>query len=117
MPSWFRLLDNAQRPSEVVAIVRDYFARWSPEEIALLPVACRPPHIRDVSDVEELHRCAVEAYRSSRATGEALTLLQKLTGFVACATVRIAQVDTRAPGGGATDCVRPPKKVAAGRQG
>ena len=76
----------------MVAVVRDYFALWSPEEFALLPEACRPPHLRDETDIENLHRCAVEAFRRSRATGDALALLRKLTGFVASASVRLAQL-------------------------
>ncbi len=92
MPSWFRMLDNAATPAEVVAIVRDYLAMWSPEEIALLPERARPPHVRDSTDVEELHRSAVEAFRKSRASGDALALLRKLTGFVASASVRLAQL-------------------------
>jgi hypothetical protein len=52
MPSWSRLLDSASTPAAVVEVVRDYFVMWSPEEIALLPEACRPPHVRDATDVE-----------------------------------------------------------------
>jgi hypothetical protein len=111
MSSWFRLLDNARNSEEAVGIVRDYLARWSPEEIALLPDACRPPHIRDESDVENLHRAAVEAYRGSRASGEALRLLAKLTGFIACASVRLAQL--RPPGLG--EAPTTPAGAQAGR--
>jgi len=113
MPSSLRQLDNARTSSEVVTLVRDYFAPWSPDEIALLPEACRPPHIRDAVDVEELHRAAVEAYRASRATGEALALLQKLTAFVAYATVRLANIEGRNAGMG--EAIKPPKRTAAGR--
>jgi hypothetical protein len=114
MPSSFRQLDTAATPHEIVSIVRDYFAQWTPEEIALLPEACRPPHIRDSADVEELHRAAVDAFRDSRATGEALTLLRKLTGFVAAASVRLAKLGHPAAGGGG-EAVTPPKRMAAGR--
>jgi len=92
MPSSFRQLDNAATPAEVVEIVRDYFVMWTPEEIALLPEACRPPHLRDETDVEGPHRCAVEAFRRSRASGDELALLRKLTGFVASASIRLAQL-------------------------
>lgn len=113
MASWFVQLDNAATDGEVVSIVRDYFALWSPEEIALLPDECRPPHLRDAADVEQLHRCAVEAFRSSRATGDAQTLLQKLASLVGHACVRLAQLrDGRRPEQEAT---RPSRKAANGR--
>ena len=112
MPSSFRQLDDAATSQEIVSVVRDYFAQWTPEEIALLPESCRPPHIRDSADVEDLHRAAVAAFRDSRATGDALTLLQKLTGFVAAASVRLAKLGH---GAGNGETVKPPKRMAAGR--
>jgi hypothetical protein len=92
MISWFAQLDNAKTASAVVAIVRDYLALWSPEEIALLPVAVRPGRLRDSADVADLHAHLVEEYRKTRASGDALAALQRLTGFFARASVRIAQV-------------------------
>ncbi len=92
MSSWFRILDNAATVHDVVAVARDYFAAWTPQEVARLPRACRPGKIRDESDLEELHRNAVEAYRGTRATGDDLTCLQRLAGFLAHACVRLAQL-------------------------
>lgn len=113
MASWLLQIDNAASDGEVVAIVRDYFALWSPEEIALLPDECRPPHLRDASDVEELHRCAVEAFRSSRAIGDAQTLLQKLASLVGHACMRLAQLrEANPPVAEATK--RPSRKAANG---
>lgn len=90
--SWFRQMEGSRSESEVVAIARDYFAMWTPEEIGILPPAIRPPHIRDATDLEELNRRAVEVFRETRATGEELNLLQRLTGFVGRSCVRIAQL-------------------------
>jgi len=116
MPSSFRQLDNAATPAEVVEIVRDYFVMWTPEEIALLPEACRPPHVRDETDVEELHRCAVEAFRTSRASGDELALLRKLVGFVASASVRLAQL-RQAESGKRAGAATPRDRRAANRGG
>lgn len=90
--SWFHQVENAQSQSEVIAVARDYFAMWSPEEIGILPPAIRPPHLRDATDLEELNRRAVEAFRDTRATGEELKLMQRLTGFVGRSCVRLAQL-------------------------
>jgi hypothetical protein len=92
MISWFGQLESAQSPSAIAAIVRDYLALWSPEEIALLPVAVRPGRVRDGADVSELNGRLVEAYRNTRATGDALAALQRLSGFFARAAVRIGQL-------------------------
>jgi hypothetical protein len=92
MSSWQAQMGRAASVDEVVAIVRDYFALWTPEEIALLPTPCQPGRLRDASQIEELNRNAVEAYRNTRATGQALELLQRLTGIVGRACVRIAQL-------------------------
>ncbi|HET9470199.1 MAG TPA: hypothetical protein VFO24_03780 [Usitatibacter sp.] len=96
MTSWIGQIDSATATADVVAIVRDYIAMWSPEEIAALPVPVRPGRVRDEADVADLHERLVEAYRTTRATGDALATLQRLTGFMARASVRIAEL------GGAT---------------
>jgi hypothetical protein len=83
MTSWIGQIENAHSTDEVVAIVRDYIALWSPEEIAALPVPVRPGRVRDEADVADLHDRLVEAYRTTRASGDALATLQRLTGFMA----------------------------------
>jgi hypothetical protein len=98
MISWFGQLENAQSVSAVVAIARDYLALWSPEEIVMLRPAVRPGRLRDAADVADLHGRLVEEYRSTRASGDALAALQRLTGFVSRASGRIAQL-----GGAETD--------------
>ena len=92
MASWSGQLDEAKSVSEVVALTRDFFARWTPEEIALLPTGCRPSRFRDEIDIEELHRCAVEEFRNSRASGDELTQLQKLMAYIARASVALARL-------------------------
>jgi hypothetical protein len=117
MLSWFRQLDDARSAAEVVSITRDYFAMWTPQEIARLPDPCRPPHLRDATDIEELHRATVDAYRASRATGDELTLLQKLTSVIVRASMRLAQLRDE-DGDAADDPQRPrqsPNKPAASR--
>lgn len=92
MTSWIGQLESASSTSAVVAIVRDYIALWSPEEIAALPPSVRPGRVRDESDVTDLHERLVEAYRTTRASGDALAALQRLTGFMARASIRVAEL-------------------------
>ena len=97
MLSWFQQMDRAQDAGEVVDIARDYLATWTPAELARLPRGCRPGRIREVSDIEYLHSCAVDAYRTTRASGEELKALQLLTSFLVRASIRIAQLQARDP--------------------
>jgi hypothetical protein len=48
---WKALLDDAQSERDVVALARDYLATWTPEEIATLPVDCRPGLMHDGEDI------------------------------------------------------------------
>ena len=48
---WRNLILASTQEEEVVGLVRDHMARWSPEEIARLPEECRPPRIRDAEDI------------------------------------------------------------------
>jgi hypothetical protein len=98
MSSWYGQIQAAPTIADVVAIVRDYIALWSPEEMAMLPVAARPGRVRDAADVIELHEKLVEEYRITRASGEALALLQRFTGFLVRASLRMAEL-SREEGG------------------
>jgi hypothetical protein len=92
MMSWFQQLDRATSPAEVVAVARDYLATWTPVEIGRLPRACRPGRMRVAEDIEEMHACAVDAYRTTRASGDELTALQLLTSFLVRASLRLAKL-------------------------
>lgn len=92
MTSWIGQIESAPSTADVVAIVRDYIALWSPEEIAALPPPVRPGRVRDEADIADLHDRLVEAYRTTRASGDALASLQRLTGFMARASIRIAEL-------------------------
>jgi hypothetical protein len=92
MVSWFQQLDKATSPAEVVAVARDYLATWTPEEIGRLPRACRPGRMRVAEDIEEMHSCAVDAYRTTRASGDELTSLQLITSFLVRASLRLAKL-------------------------
>jgi hypothetical protein len=105
MLSLFQQLDAARDPAEVVSVMRDYMATWTPEEMGRLPHACRPGRIRVAEDIEELHASAVDAYRSTRASGEELKALQLLTSFLVRASMRLAQL--RMPGEEAAEAPQP----------
>ena len=41
--TWRDHLVLAATPERVLAVAQDFLATWSPEELASLPAACRPP--------------------------------------------------------------------------
>jgi hypothetical protein len=95
--SWEGQLEQAADAAAVAAIARDYLALLTPAEIALLPDEARPARIRDADDVTETHERLVEAYRRTRASGAELALLQRLSGFFARASVRMADLAAGPP--------------------
>lgn len=92
MLNWFRQIDDAADERQLVAVVRLYFATWTPTDLALLPQECRPGRMKSLEDVDALHLLLVEAYRNSTAEGEALGALQRMTTFVVRAAVHAAQL-------------------------
>lgn len=118
MLPWFQQLDKASRVGEVVDIARDYFATWTPQEVARLPPTCRPGRVRDPSDIEDMHACAVDAYRSTRASGEELKALQLLTSFLVHASLRLVQLrasEADDPRPESPTSTIPPKRLAKAR--
>jgi hypothetical protein len=115
MLAWFQQLDDSTTPADVVAISRDYLATWSPEEIARLPHDCRPGRLRDASDIEELHACAVDAYRATRASGEELRALQLLTSFLVRASQRIVALREDDPAPPPEPTPAPPRRLSKPR--
>ena len=93
MLSWLQQIDSAKSTFEVVAVIRDYLASWTPDELALLPPSCRPGRVKDEQDIDALHVCLVEEYGRNRLKDEALSALQRLTSFIVRASVRIAQLN------------------------
>lgn len=116
MISWFDQLEDATTVAGAVAIARDYIAMWSPEEIALLPPAVRPGRLRDEADIAELHERLVDEYRATRASGEPLSALQRLMGFFARASVRIAQLSPSARGTESDEGIPAAENRAAGER-
>jgi hypothetical protein len=112
MVTWYRLLENAKSPLEVVAVARDYLATWTPEEIVRLPASVRPGKLRDERDIEELHARLVEEYRASKASGPALDALQRLTTFMVRAAIRISELSEERPTAEPGDDSSDPKSAA-----
>jgi hypothetical protein len=115
MLNWFRQIDDAEDEVQLVAVMRQYFASWTPAELALLPQACRPGRMKSLEDLDALHLVMVDCYRQSTAEGEALAALQRMTSFVVRAAVRGAQLrEDRDPSGEPPEGA--PSRSAAARE-
>lgn len=117
MLSWLQQIDNASDPKDVVGVARDHFASYTPQEFALLPAECRPGKLRDESDLEELHRRAVECFRSTRASGDAMVILQRFTAILSRACVRIAELRAGADANRDPEASLPPRARPARTRG
>lgn len=91
-PDWRSVIHGAATEDELVSVTRDYLACWSPEEIARLPVECRPGRVRDGEDIGrwafELRSC----HLARRVASEDEPLLLKMMLFVNEAAERLARV-------------------------
>jgi len=105
---WKALLDDAETERDVVALARDYFAMWTPSEIAALPADCRPGPIRDGEDITywafEYARRHIAA--SQDDPGLAAQLL-KLRTFFSHAAARLSFVTAAAARATAPDPTTP----------
>ena len=103
MTTWFAQIDRAKSIPETLSVARDYVASLTPQDLGMLPAQCRPGRLRDEVDIEALHACLVESYRESRATGQELETLQRLTSFVVRLSIRLSELgpSSGSSGGGA----------------
>ena len=86
--AWFDLLAAATTPDEVVHIARDYLATWTPEEIAALPRACRPPRIiKFPEEIVDYAFALVKAHLDAGADANGVT---RMATFFAEASWRVA---------------------------
>ncbi len=96
MTTWFAQIDRSRSVTEALSVARDYVATLTPHELALVPEECRPGRLRDAKDVEDLHGTLVDVYRASRASGEELEVLQRLTSFFVRLAIRLSELSVGA---------------------
>jgi hypothetical protein len=89
---WRNVIRESSREDEVVELVRDHMARWTPEEIARLPEDCRPGRIRDADDVSQWAFTLASSHCAGVVRGEDEKLLDRMLEFVTHAAVRLAEL-------------------------
>jgi hypothetical protein len=88
--TWLGRLNSASSETDVITVVKDFVAELTPQDVARLPVACRPGKFLDSDDVTSLaltlvrHDCN-DAAGSSR-------LVQKMSSFFSSASIRLSEI-------------------------
>lgn len=88
--SWQDRLDSASTATDVVAVVREFVAQFSPTEVAQLPPACRPAKIVDAQDVTD-YALDLVRHRCDESDG-AKHIVDRLTAFFSSATTRLSEI-------------------------
>lgn len=91
-PDWRGVIRAAASEAELVSITRDYLACWSPEEIARLPVECRPGRVRDGQDIGRWAFELASSHLGGAVRPEDQPLLLKIMLFVSEAGERLAKL-------------------------
>jgi hypothetical protein len=102
-PDWRSVIHSAATEEELVSITRDYLACWSPEEIARLPVECRPGRVRDGEDIAQWAFELTSCHLARRVPAEDEPLLLKMMLFVNEAAERLAKLQAARRTAEATD--------------
>ena len=90
---WRNLMREAAHEQEVVGLVRDHLARWTPEEIARLPEDCRPPRIRDAEDVSRWAFELASTHCAQNMSEADEPLLDRMLEFVTQAAMRLSALN------------------------
>lgn len=94
---WRNLIRSSSHEDEVLELVRDHMAMWSPQEIARLPQDCRPGRIRDADDVSRWAFELASTHCAQRIAVRDEPVLERMLEFVTQAALRIAELKAEEP--------------------
>lgn len=94
---WHGRLNQAIFAEDVVAIVRDHVAGWTPADLAHLPQSLRPGKFVDADDVTEFALVLAQAQIGLEGGDE--VAVHRLATFFGDASQRLAQILARPPEG------------------
>lgn len=94
---WRNLIRSSTQEDEIVELVRDHMARWSPEEIARLPEDCRPGRIRDAEDISRWAFDLASTHCAQVVRTDDEPLLERMLEFVTQAAVRLSELRAWSP--------------------
>jgi hypothetical protein len=86
-------LQAANSEHDLLALVREYLSEWRPEDLAQLPVECRPGKMFDANGLSDF---AIDLTRACVAFGvppEQLRMIEEMDAFVGQACRRMAEIE------------------------
>lgn len=91
---WNLTIGEAATEHDVVELALYFISTWTPQELARLPLDCRPGRVRDADDIGSL---AVNLSRAvMSASAQDAPYVQRMAGFFSQASERLSQL-LRAP--------------------
>ena len=86
--TWENRLQRSYTTEQVMSVVKDFVATWSPSELAALPEPLRPGRLRDSDDV------GLYAFKlaSRPDLGANSHILLRMATFVTAASQRLSQI-------------------------
>ena len=88
--TWADLLAAATTPGQVIAVVRDFMATWTPQELAALPADCQPPNKFGLPEDIVLYTLMLVDHEMKERERDAGVL--RMSAFFSEATRRVTQL-------------------------
>ncbi|HEX5128690.1 MAG TPA: hypothetical protein VFV90_03035 [Usitatibacter sp.] len=93
---WRNLILASSQEVDVVELVRDHLARWTPAELVGLPLECHPPRIRDAEDISGWAFELATTHCAQSGMGTDDPMLERMLEFVTQAAIRISELRAEA---------------------
>lgn len=90
-PDWLARLDAASGERELLVVVKDYVASWSPLELSRLPWDAHPGPLKGAADVSEYAVRVTQARLNFMGSVTDGLLLDRMMSFMTHAAMRLAQ--------------------------
>lgn len=94
---WHQAISQARSRRELLAVMRDYVARWSPEEWARIPRSCRPERIKDLDDIQHWFRCLADEWVGGGAVSAEADAIRDLLALFMSAADRARELQMSTP--------------------
>jgi hypothetical protein len=93
MNTWFKEIERAQSPAEVVSSARDFLALLHPRELDPLPKECRELHLDGEADIGRLQAQLRDGYARVREGDADTGKIRDLVEYLSRASKRLGELD------------------------
>ncbi len=89
---WQPLIREARTDEAIVALMREYLALWSSDDLARLPADCRPTDISTGTEVSQWAVVLARTERTFRGEREVEILLDQMANVFTAAADRLREI-------------------------